>query len=138
VIPVRVTSKFVYLRRPVLVAVSLADLRGPVSGAVELPLQLFWSGTDGWFSLDHRSGRRQVYQIVLREARRPDDLATFLNGGMLTALWGGHLAARGRAGGVGRPASGPAAPSGADRVTGPHAASPGAAPGPGPGPVAAP
>jgi hypothetical protein len=91
VIPVRVTSKFVYLRRPVLVAVSLADLRGPVSGAVELPLQLFWSGTDGWFSLDHRSGRRQVYQIVLREARRPDDLATFLNGGMLTALWGGIL-----------------------------------------------
>jgi hypothetical protein len=54
---------------------------------VELPLHLFWLGTDGWFSLDEPSGRRQVYQIVLREARRADDLATFLNGGMLTAIW---------------------------------------------------
>jgi hypothetical protein len=88
-IPVRVTPKFMYRRRPVLVAVSLADLRGPSSGVVELPLHLFWSGTDGRFSLDNPSGRRQVYQIVLREARRPDDLATFLNGGMLTALWAG-------------------------------------------------
>jgi hypothetical protein len=72
---------------PVLVAISLDDLRGPVSGVVELPLHLFWSGTDSGFSLDDPSGRRQVYQIVLREARRPDGLATFLNGGMLTALW---------------------------------------------------
>jgi len=28
-----------------------------------------------------------VYQTILREVRHPDDLATFLNGGMLTALW---------------------------------------------------
>ena len=26
---------------------------------------------------------------MLREARGPDDLATFLNGGMLTAVWAG-------------------------------------------------
>lgn len=90
-IPVRVTPEFVYLRRPVLVAVNLADLRGPTSGVVELPLHLFWSGTDSWFSLDDPSGLRLVYRIVLREARRPDDLATFLNGGMLTALWAGIL-----------------------------------------------
>jgi hypothetical protein len=40
-IPVRVTQEFMYLRRPVLVAVSLTDLRGPASGIVELPLHLF-------------------------------------------------------------------------------------------------
>lgn len=40
-IPVRATREFVYLKRPVLVAVSLADLRGPVSGVVALPLHLF-------------------------------------------------------------------------------------------------
>jgi len=75
----------------VLVAVSLADLRGPVSGVVALPLHLFWSGQDSrdsQFSLDDPSRRRELYRTVLREARSPDDLAGFLNGGMLTALWG--------------------------------------------------
>lgn len=89
-ITVRVTREFVYLRRPVLVAVSLADLRAPVSGVVELPLHLFWSGQDSrdsQFSLDDPSRRRELYRTVLREARSPDDLAAFLNGGMLTALW---------------------------------------------------
>ena len=33
------------------------------------------------------SRRRQLYRTVLREARSPDDLANFLNGGTLTALW---------------------------------------------------
>lgn len=89
-IPVRATREFRYLRRPVLVAVSLADLRGPASGVVELPLHLFWSGrdsTDSRFSLDDGPGRRVVYRTVLREARSPDDLATFLNGDVLTVLW---------------------------------------------------
>jgi hypothetical protein len=40
-IPVRVSREFLYLRRLVLVAVSLADLRDPTSGVVELPLHLF-------------------------------------------------------------------------------------------------
>ena len=90
-IPVRVTREFVYLRRPVLVAVSLADLRAPVSGVVELPLHLFWSGRDSrdsQFSLDDPFRQRELYRTVLREARSPDDLAAFLNGGVLTALWG--------------------------------------------------
>jgi hypothetical protein len=73
----------------VLVAVSLADLRGPASGVVELPLHLFWSAADGRFSLDDPAERREVYQIVLGEARQPGDLAAFLNGGILAALWPG-------------------------------------------------
>jgi hypothetical protein len=82
--------EFMYLRRPVLVAVSLGDLRGPASGVVELPLHLLWSGRDirdSRFRLDDPSRRRELYRTVLREARSPDDLSDFLNGGMLTALW---------------------------------------------------
>ena len=92
VIPVRVTREFMYLRRPVLVAVSLADLRGQASGVVELPLHLFWSGRDSRdsrFSLDDLPGRRMVYRTVLREARYPDDL---LSPGFALAVLGGYAA----------------------------------------------
>ena len=86
-IAVRVVPGIMYLRRPVLVAVSLADLRGPASGVVELPLHLFWSSPDKAFSLDDPAQRREVYEVVLREARSPDDLAVFLNGGLLAVVW---------------------------------------------------
>ena len=86
-IAVRVTPGAVYWRRPVLVAASLADLRSPANGLVELPLHLYWSGAHGWFNLDDPVQRRLVYTIVLREARHADDLAAFLDGDMLTALW---------------------------------------------------
>lgn len=70
-----------------LVAASLADLRSPANGMVELPLHLYWSGTHGWFNLDDPVQRRLVYTTLLREARCPDDLAAFLDGDMLTDLW---------------------------------------------------
>ncbi len=56
--------------RPVLVAGDLADLRGPVTGTVELPLWLFWS-PDRTFDLDDPATLRWMYQTVLREAARP-------------------------------------------------------------------
>ena len=77
-IAVRVAPGAVYLGRPVLVAISLADLSGPASGVVELPLHLFWSSPDRVFSLDDPD-----------ERRRPCDLAIFLNGGLLAVLWSG-------------------------------------------------
>lgn len=86
---VRITPGAVYLGRPVLVAASLAGLRGPVVGTVELPLRLFWSAADRRFSLDDPAERRELYQIVLGEARRPGDLAAFLDGGTLIAAWPG-------------------------------------------------
>jgi hypothetical protein len=86
-IAIRASPRFVYLGRPVLVAVSLADLRGPTSGVVELPLRLYWSAADRTFSLDDPAERQKVYTIVVREARRPDDLAAFLDGDTLIALW---------------------------------------------------
>jgi len=72
--------------RAVLVTGDLAELRGPVSGTVELPLWLFWY-PDRTFDLDDPATLRWMYQTVLREASRPEDLTTFVNGDTLVALW---------------------------------------------------
>jgi hypothetical protein len=73
--------------RPVVVAASLADLRGPTTGTVNLPLWLFWSCPGHTFDLGDRDMRQWLYQTVLREAGRPEDLTTYLDGDMLVALW---------------------------------------------------
>jgi hypothetical protein len=73
--------------RRVLVALNLADLRGPVTGPVELPLRLFWSGTGRTFDLGDRGTRQWVYETVLQEASRAEDLTAFLDGGTLIAVW---------------------------------------------------
>jgi hypothetical protein len=75
-------------RRAVVVA-SLADLRGPAEGTVELPLWLFWSSPDRTFDLADPDMRRWLYQTVLREAARPEDLTAYLDGDTLIALWPG-------------------------------------------------
>jgi hypothetical protein len=68
------------------VAADLADLRGPTAGPVELPLRLFWY-PDRTFDLDEPGMLRWVYQTVLREASRPEDLAAYLDGDTLIAVW---------------------------------------------------
>jgi DNA invertase Pin-like site-specific DNA recombinase len=73
--------------RPALVAASLADLRGPAQGTVELPLRLFWSSPDRTFDLGKPFMLRSLYETVLREATRPEDLTTYLNGDTLISLW---------------------------------------------------
>jgi hypothetical protein len=73
--------------RQAMVAVSLADLRGPTTGTVELPLWLFWSCPGHTFDLADRDMRQWLYQTVLREAGRPDDLSAYLDGDTLIALW---------------------------------------------------
>lgn len=73
--------------RAALVAGDLSALRGPVHGTVELPLRLFWSAPDRRFDLDDPDERKLLYQTVLREASRPEDLTAFLDGGTLAALW---------------------------------------------------
>ena len=72
--------------RRVLVIDDLADLRGPVTGLVELPLRLFWHPNRS-FDLDEPGIMRWVYQIVLREASRPEDLTSYLDGEVLVRLW---------------------------------------------------
>ena len=69
--------------RSVLVVTSLDDLHGPAEGVVELPIWLFWSCPDHTFDLSKPFMLRSMYETVLREAGRPEDLTTFLNGDTL-------------------------------------------------------
>jgi hypothetical protein len=73
--------------RPALVAARLADLAGPTTGTVELPLWLFWSCPGHTFDLADAEMRVWLYQTVLREASRPEDLAAYLDASLLVALW---------------------------------------------------
>jgi hypothetical protein len=79
-----------YLARPgrrVIVVTDLSSLRGPSRGAVQLPLRLYWSGPSPVFDLSEPYLARWLYQIVLREASRPEDLTSYLDRDMLIALW---------------------------------------------------
>jgi hypothetical protein len=79
-----------YQARPgrcAVVAANLGELRGPTEGTVELPLWLFWSAPGHTFDLGEPDMRRWLYQTVLREAGRPEDLTTYLDGDTLIALW---------------------------------------------------
>ena len=83
-------APFVELLLRVAHVCDLASLRGPVSGTVELPLWLFWSGASpavGRFNLDESVQRRSMYVIVLREARQATDLTGFLERETLVSLW---------------------------------------------------
>jgi len=73
--------------RRAIVVTDLADLRGPVEGTVRLPLWLYWSGPSPVFDLADPFLRQWLYQVVLREAARPEDLTSYLDGGTLVALW---------------------------------------------------
>jgi hypothetical protein len=83
-------SRARYQSRPgrrAVVATSLADLRGPTEGPVKLPIWLFWSGPDHTFDVGEEDMRRWLYQTVLREASSQEDLAAYLDGDTLVALW---------------------------------------------------
>jgi hypothetical protein len=72
--------------RPVLVAGTLEELCGPTGGIVELPLRLWWNPNRA-FDLDRPTMLTWMYENVLREAIRVDELQTFLNGPLLVRLW---------------------------------------------------
>jgi hypothetical protein len=69
------------------VAASLEDLRGPTEGTVQLPIWLFWSSPDRTFDLGKPFMLRSMYETVLREASRVEDLCAFLDGETLAAVW---------------------------------------------------
>lgn len=73
-------------RRAIAVS-DLASLRGPSRGTAELPLRLYWSGPSPVFDLQDPDMRRWLYQIVLREASRPEDLTGYLDRDTLIAVW---------------------------------------------------
>ncbi len=80
----------------------LASLAGPVSGPVELPLRLFWGSPDRTFDLGNPFIRRWLYQTVLREASRPEDVTRYLDAWHAYRRVAGPASARRCAPGLGR------------------------------------
>ncbi|WP_326558286.1 hypothetical protein [Micromonospora sp. NBC_01796] len=72
--------------RPAVVTRTLTELTGPVRGAVELPLRLMWC-SDRTFELADPDQLLWMYENVLREATRADDLRRLVNGTLLRRVW---------------------------------------------------
>jgi hypothetical protein len=86
---IRRSPRAAYQARPgrrAVVSPSLADLRGPVTGTVELPHRLFWQ-PDRHVDLDAPGLLGWMYETVLREAATDDELRTWLHGPTLVRLW---------------------------------------------------
>ncbi len=69
----------------------LAELRGPMTGVIRLPLGLYWSGVapeSVEWDLSRPSRRARLYELVLREGGL-DDLRELVNGAELVRLWDG-------------------------------------------------
>lgn len=73
-------------QRHYVVAASLADLRGPISGVVTLDRSLDWSG-DSAYDLDDAGDLQVMYQTVLNQAATAEDLYRWLDGDTLVRLW---------------------------------------------------
>ncbi len=57
-----------------------------VTGVVELPLHIRWSGPDRRYDLANRQQRARVYEQVLREGNE-DDIRRFIQADELIDLW---------------------------------------------------
>jgi hypothetical protein len=83
------TSRVIYLarpNRPVLVTDSLEELTGPEHGVAELPQRLMWN-PNRCFDLDDPDLLLWMYENVLREAIRRDELRQWINGHVLIRVW---------------------------------------------------
>ncbi|GAA0496810.1 hypothetical protein Ade02nite_55180 [Paractinoplanes deccanensis] len=65
---------------------TLGELRGPTTGLVALPLRLWW-GPQRAFDLSEPTMLTWMYENVLREAIRVDELRTYLDGATLARVW---------------------------------------------------
>ncbi|WP_430782294.1 hypothetical protein [Actinoplanes sp. G11-F43] len=82
--------------RAALVIDDLAELRGPTAGVVQLPHRMLWlPPADRCFDLADDYDRPRMYEIVLREAVRFDELRTLLHTRLLTTVWPDLLLPRG-------------------------------------------
>ncbi|TDC08490.1 hypothetical protein E1267_10195 [Nonomuraea longispora] len=73
-------------RRVYLVPADLTELTGPITGVVELPTRLDWSEQRFYDMLDN-SHVGLMYERVIREATRLDELRMYLNYEKLIELW---------------------------------------------------
>jgi hypothetical protein len=72
--------------RPAVVTRTVTELTGPAGGVVELPLRLMWC-PDRTFDLADPDQLLWMYENVLREATRADDLRRLVNGALLRRVW---------------------------------------------------
>ncbi|MGC5022809.1 hypothetical protein [Micromonospora sp. DT47] len=72
--------------RPAVVARTLAELAGPTRGVVELPVRLMWHA-DRTFDLADPDQLLWMYENVLRETTRAEDLRHLINGRTLRRVW---------------------------------------------------
>jgi hypothetical protein len=72
--------------RPYLLPETLGELAGPLTGVIQLPLRLDWSERTE-FRLDDPAERNVMYERVIREATRADDLRSYLNEEVLRQVW---------------------------------------------------
>ncbi|MFD0745397.1 hypothetical protein ACFQ1L_28990 [Phytohabitans flavus] len=83
------TGRVIHLarpNRPVLVADSLGELVGPDHGGVQLPQRLMWN-PNRRFDLGDPDLLLWMYENVLREAIRRDELRQWINGRVLARVW---------------------------------------------------
>ncbi|MEV1333987.1 hypothetical protein AB0J20_30940 [Micromonospora costi] len=72
--------------RPAVVTRTLAELVGPTRGVVELPVRLMWNA-DRTFDLGDPDQLLWLYENVLRETTRAEDLRELVNGRTLRRVW---------------------------------------------------
>src|SRR5579859_2603996 len=64
----------------------LVDLTGPTAGSIELPVTIDW-GPRRVYDIGRDADRLIVYERVLREAATAEEVARFVNGAILVAVW---------------------------------------------------
>jgi hypothetical protein len=72
--------------RPYTLPESLDELSGPTTGVVELPLRLDWS-EQGRYDLADGRQLNLMYERVIRESMRVEDLRAYLDGPTLARVW---------------------------------------------------
>lgn len=65
---------------------SLEELTAPTTGVVELPPRLDWS-EQGRYDLSDPRQRNLMYEVVIRESMRVEDLRTYVHGPTLARVW---------------------------------------------------
>ena len=75
-------------RRPVSLPADLAELRGPLTGIVRLPLHVYASGQGPArsFDLSNEAERIELYEIVLTDGTA-EDISRYVNREELLRLW---------------------------------------------------